>query len=102
MVRHAFGQSVSSCVHAVKHHFDDLNECLHLKDGSAAILPHVLALVMIRGLSNVGQYGRAKQCNINAFESDFIQSADRVMGRITHQAQNLDAEDNVASNSTDT
>jgi hypothetical protein len=50
----------------------------------------VLALVLIRGLSNVGQYGQAKQCVINAFDTDFILSADKVMSSIIHQAQNLD------------
>jgi hypothetical protein len=59
MVRQASGQSVSAYVHGVKQHFDELNECLQLKNGSAAIHPHVLALVMVRGLSNVGQYGQA-------------------------------------------
>jgi hypothetical protein len=46
MVRHASGQSVSTYVHAVKQHFDDLNEYLQLKDGSMALHPHVLALVI--------------------------------------------------------
>jgi hypothetical protein len=57
MVRQASGRSVSYYVHAVKQHFDDLNEFMQPKDGSSAIKPNVLALVMIRGLSNVGQYG---------------------------------------------
>jgi hypothetical protein len=92
MVRQASGQSVSAYVHAIKHHFHELNECLQLKDGSATIHPHVLALVMIRGLSNVGHYGQAKQCVINAFDTDFILSAGRVMSSIIHQAQNLDAD----------
>jgi hypothetical protein len=97
MVRHASGESVLAYVHAGKQHFDDLSECLQLKDGSAAIHPHVLALVMIRGLSNVGLYGKAKQCAINAFDTtDFIQTADRVKGSIIHQAQNLESEDIVA------
>jgi hypothetical protein len=85
----------------VKQYFDELNECLQLKDGSAAIHPHVLALVMIRGLSNVGQYGQAKQCVINAFDTDFILSADRVMGSIIHQAQNLDADVSTKSDNAD-
>jgi hypothetical protein len=84
MVRQASCESVSAYVHAVKQHFDDLNECLQRKDGSAAIHTHVFALVMIRGLSNVGHYGQAKQCVINAFDTDFIMSADRVMGSIIH------------------
>jgi hypothetical protein len=71
MVRQASSHSVSAYVHAVKQHFDDLNECLQLKDGSAAIHPHVLALVMTRGLSNLGQYGQAKECVINAFDTNF-------------------------------
>jgi hypothetical protein len=102
MVRHASGQSVSPYVHAVKQHFDDLNECLQLKDGSAAIHHHVLARVIIRGLSNVGQHGHAKQRATNAFDTYFIVYVDRVMDSIIHQAQTLNAEehfapDNVAS-----
>jgi hypothetical protein len=101
MVRQAFGQFVSAYVHAVKHHFDELKECMQLKDGSAAIHPHVLAMVMIRGLSNVGQYGQAKQCVINAFDTDFILSADRVMESIIHHAQNLDADVSAKSDTAD-
>jgi hypothetical protein len=92
MVRQASGQYVFAYVHVVKQCFDELNECLQLKEGYAAIHPHVLALVKIRGLSNVGQYGQAKKCVINAFDTDFILSADRVMGSIIHQVQNLDAD----------
>jgi hypothetical protein len=54
-------------------------------------------MVMIRGLSSVGHYSHAKQCVINAFDTDFILSADRVMGSIIHQARNLDADDTVTS-----
>jgi hypothetical protein len=50
MVRQASEQSVSAYVHAVKHHFN-VNAWLMLQDGSAAIHPHVPALVMIRGLT---------------------------------------------------
>jgi hypothetical protein len=56
---------------------------------------------MIRGLSNVGQYGEAKQCAINVFDTDFIMSADRVMGSIIHQAQNLDADVSTNANTAD-
>jgi hypothetical protein len=64
-----------------------------VKDGSAVIYHHVFALVMIRGLSNVGEYGQAKQCVIYAFDTDFILSVDRVMGTIIHQPHDLDAEE---------
>jgi hypothetical protein len=101
MVRKASGQSVSAYVHAVKQHFDELNECIQLKDGYVAIYPHVLALVMIRGLYNVGLYGQAKLCVINAFDTDFILLADEVMGSIIHQAQNLDADVSIKSDSAD-
>jgi hypothetical protein len=101
MVRQASGQSIFAYVHAVKQHFDELNECLQLKDGSAAIHPHVLALVMIRGLSNVGQFGQAKQCVINAFDTNFIMSADKVMSSIIHHAQNLDDDSSTKPDSVD-
>jgi hypothetical protein len=42
MVRHASRQSVSAYVHVVKQHFDELNECMQMHDGSAAIHPSVL------------------------------------------------------------
>jgi hypothetical protein len=54
---------------------------------------------MIRGLSNVGQYGQAEQRIINAFDTNFITSEDKVMGSIIHQAQNLDAEGPLAHGS---
>jgi hypothetical protein len=60
MVRHTSCQSVSAYVHAVRQHFDDLNDCLMLKDGPTAIHPHVMTLLMIRGLSNIGLSGQAK------------------------------------------
>jgi hypothetical protein len=101
MVRQASGQYVSAYVHAVKQHFDELNECLQLKDGSAAIHPHVLAVVMIRDLANVGQFGQAKQCVINAFDTYFILSADKVMSSIIHQAQNMDADSSPKPDSAD-
>jgi hypothetical protein len=99
MVRQASRQSVYAYVHVVKQHFDKVSECVQLKDGFATIHPHVVAMVIIRGLSNVGQYGQTKQWVINAFDTDFIMSADRVMGSIIHLAQNLDADDTVTSDS---
>jgi hypothetical protein len=99
MVRHASGESVSANVYAARHHFDELYECIQLKDGSAAIHPHVFALVMIHGLSNVGQYGQAKQCIMNAFDTYFNMPADNVMGSIVHQAHNLNEEGLLAHDS---
>jgi hypothetical protein len=61
----------------------------------------VLDVVMIRGLSNVGQYGQAKPCVINAFDTDFILSADRVMSSIIHQAQNLNGDVSAKLDSSD-
>jgi hypothetical protein len=54
---------------------------------------------MICGLSLIGQLGHAKQSVINAFDTDFIMSTDKVMGSIIPQAYNLDAEDNLALDS---
>jgi hypothetical protein len=42
-----------------------------------------------------------KQCVINAFDTDFILSADRVMGNIIHQVQNLDFDVFAKSDSAD-
>jgi hypothetical protein len=59
-------------------------------DGSAAIHPHNLGLLMLRGISSSGPYGQAKQCVINAFDTDYLLSADEVMASILHLAHNMD------------
>jgi hypothetical protein len=40
--------------------FDDYNETCHMVDGSAAIHPHNLGMLMLRGISSTGPYGQAK------------------------------------------
>ena len=70
--------------------FDDYNESCHMIDGSAAIHPHNLGLLMLRGISSSGPHGQAKQCVINAFDIDYILSADEVMAIILHLAHNMD------------
>jgi hypothetical protein len=84
-VRHACDQYVSAYVREVRQHFGDMDECMQLKDGSPAILFHVHALVMIRGLSNVGRHVQAKQCVINAFDTDLILATHKVMGNNIHK-----------------
>jgi hypothetical protein len=59
-------------------------------DGSAAIHPHNLGLLMLRGISSSGAHGQAKQCVINAFDTDYLLSADEVMAIILHLAHNMD------------
>jgi hypothetical protein len=56
--------------------FDDYNETCHMVDGSAAIHPHNLGLLMLRGISSNGPHGHAKLCVINALDTDYLLSAD--------------------------
>jgi hypothetical protein len=70
--------------------FDDYDETCEMIDGSAAIHPHNQDLLMHRGISSTGHFGDAKQCVINAFETNYLLSADEVMANILHLAQNMD------------
>jgi hypothetical protein len=47
---------------------------------------------MLRGISSSGPFGKAKHCVINAFDTDYLMSADEVMANILHPAQNMDEE----------
>jgi hypothetical protein len=40
--------------------FDDYNKTCEMIDGSAAIHPHHLGLLMLRGISSTGPFGQAK------------------------------------------
>jgi hypothetical protein len=57
MVRQRSGQSLSDYVHCMRQTFDGYNETCHMVDGSAAIHPHNLGLLMLRGFSNTGPHG---------------------------------------------
>jgi hypothetical protein len=72
--------------------FDDYNDTCQMVDGSAAIHPHKLGLLMLRGISSTGPFGQAKQCVINAFDTDYMLSANEVMANILHLAHNMDVE----------
>jgi hypothetical protein len=72
--------------------FDDYNETCQRVDGSAATHPHNLGLLMLRGISSTSPFGQAKQCVINAFDTDYMLSADEVMASILHMAHNMDEE----------
>jgi hypothetical protein len=71
--------------------FDDYNETCEIIDGSAVILPHHLGLLMLRGISNTGPFGQAKQCVIKASDTNYLMSADEVMANILHLAQNMES-----------
>jgi hypothetical protein len=47
---------------------------------------------MLRGISSNGPFGHAKQCVINAFDTNYLMSADEVMANILHLAHNMDEE----------
>jgi hypothetical protein len=61
-------------------------------DGSAAIHPHNLGLLVLRGISSTGPFGEAKYCVIDAFDTDYMLSVDEVMANILHLAHNMDEE----------
>jgi hypothetical protein len=72
--------------------FDDYNETCDMINGSAAIHPHNLPLLMLRGISSNGQFGQTKPCVINAFDTTYMLSADNVMASILYLAQNMEEE----------
>jgi hypothetical protein len=72
MVRQRPRQSLSDCVHYMRGTFDDYNETCRMVYGSAAIYPHNLGLLMLRGISSNGPHGQAKQCVINAFDTNYL------------------------------
>jgi 2-phospho-L-lactate transferase/gluconeogenesis factor (CofD/UPF0052 family) len=83
MVKKRHGQSLGDYVHYMRQTFDDYNETCHMVYGSAAIHPHNLGLLMLRGISSTSPYyGQAKQCVIKAFDTDYMLSADEVMASI--------------------
>jgi hypothetical protein len=47
---------------------------------------------MLRGISCIAHLGQAKQCVIDAFDTNYLVSADEVMASILHPAQNMDEE----------
>jgi hypothetical protein len=61
-------------------------------DGSPAIHPHHLGLLMLLGISSTGALSQAKKCVINAFDTNTIMFADEVMASILHMAQDTEEE----------
>jgi hypothetical protein len=60
--------------------------------GYAAIHRHNWGLLVLRGISSTGQYGHAKQCGINALDTNYLLSTDEVMANTMHMAQNMEEE----------
>jgi hypothetical protein len=94
VLRQRPSQSLTEYVRFMRQSFDDYNETCHMIDGSAAIHPHNLGLLMLRGISITGPCGQAKQCVNNAFDTDYLLSVDEVMAIILHLAHNMDEETN--------
>jgi hypothetical protein len=90
MLKQRHGQSLTDYVHCMRQTFDDYNKTCQRIDGSAAIHSHNLGQLMLRGISSTGPFGQAKQCVINAFETENLMSADEVMDCIVHLTHNMD------------
>jgi hypothetical protein len=73
-------------------YFHDYNETCQMIDGSAAIHPHNMGLLMLHGISSSCHYGHDKQCAINAFDTHYLMSADEVIASTLHLAQNMEEE----------
>jgi hypothetical protein len=76
----------------MRYTFDDYNETREMIDGFAAIHPHNMGLLMLRGISNTGHFGHTKPCVIKAFDTYYLLSADEVMAILLHLSQNMDEE----------
>jgi phage baseplate assembly protein gpV len=73
--------------------FDDYNETCEMIDGSAAIYPHHLGFLMVRGISSITMFGQAKQCvTINAFDTKYLRLAYDVIANLLHLAHNIETE----------
>jgi hypothetical protein len=92
MLRQHPGQSLNKYFHFMRQTFDDYNETCEVIDGSTAIDPYHVGLLMFRGISSTGPYGHAKMCVITAFDTNYLMSADEVMASILHVPQNMDEE----------
>jgi hypothetical protein len=79
-------QSLIEYVHFMRQTFDDYNETFDMRDGLTATHPHNLGLLMLRGISITGHFGQAKHCVNNAFDTNYLLSADEVMAIILHLA----------------
>jgi hypothetical protein len=66
------GQSLSEYVHFMRQTFDDYNETCKMVDGSAAIHPHNLSLLMLRGISD-------KLDNVSSTRSTYTTSSCQLM-----------------------
>jgi hypothetical protein len=60
MPKQRLGQSLTDYVHFMRQTFDDYKETCELSDGSAAIHPHNMGMLMLRGISCNGPFGQAK------------------------------------------
>jgi hypothetical protein len=92
ILRQRPGHTLTEYVHFMRQSFDEYNETCQMIDGSSAIHPHNLGLLMLRGISSSSQYGQAKQCAINAVDTYYLVSANEIMANILHLAQNMEEE----------
>jgi hypothetical protein len=92
MLRQRPDQSVTEYVHLMRQSFDDYKETCMVIDSSAAIHPHNLGLLMLRGISSSSQYGHAKPCDINTFDTNYFLRVNEVMASVLNLAQDMEDE----------
>jgi hypothetical protein len=92
MLMQRLGHTMTEYVHFMRQSLDDYNETYEMISGFTTIHPHNLGLITLRGISRSWHYEQAKQCDINAFVTNYILSADAVMAIIMIVAQNMEEE----------
>jgi hypothetical protein len=92
MLRLRLWQSQTEYAHFTRKTFDDYNNTCEMIDGSAAIHPYNLGLLLLRGISSNDFFVWAKQRFINSFDTCYLMPAGEVMASILHPAQYMDEE----------
>jgi hypothetical protein len=73
----------------IKFQFQHIETC-EMIGVSVVIHPHHLGLLMLPDIFCTGQFGQAGHFVINAFNTNYLMSADEEMTGILHPAQNME------------
>jgi hypothetical protein len=92
MLRQRPAQSLTENVHFMRQTFNNYNETCEMINESTTIHPHHLRRLMLRGISCTCQLALAKQCVINAFDTNYLLLASDLTANILHLTQNMETE----------
>jgi hypothetical protein len=86
------GHPLTEYVHFMRQAFDDYNETCEIIDSSAAIHPYHMGRLMLSSTTSTCQFSQGKYCVIDAFDTNYLLSANDVMASILHLAKNMETE----------